>query len=160
MAAVMEERQRTEPTLRSIPAVRMTPVIPTARIPISETWRARLARFSARRKVRVPVTGWGLLARMAPRKTARRTVRLTCLSRKRRTARRGEVFFMGVYVSMPPGAAAAMTFSGVASSLSKRAVSLPSQRTRILSATARSSGSSELTTTIPRPLPASSSILL
>ena len=40
MAEYIVPRERSEPTERSIPPVRITRVIPTATIPMMETWRS------------------------------------------------------------------------------------------------------------------------
>ena len=49
------------PTLRSMPAVRMTRVIPTAMIPISETCRRTSVRLPTSRKIRSPEPERGLV---------------------------------------------------------------------------------------------------
>src|SRR5579871_2300762 len=74
------------PTLRSMPAVRITSVIPTAMIPISETWRRMSVRFPAWRKIRSPAPVRGLV-RIARRTMIRSPKPLCRLLRLRRGGR-------------------------------------------------------------------------
>ncbi len=46
----MPARARSEPTDRSIPAVRMTKVMPTAISPVNDTWRRVFSRLNGFRK--------------------------------------------------------------------------------------------------------------
>jgi hypothetical protein len=50
VAQTMPEKANIEPTERSMPAVRMTKVMPTARIPMKEIWRITLKMLNAERK--------------------------------------------------------------------------------------------------------------
>src|SRR5512132_4267077 len=64
-SAVMQPvRPRTEPTERSMPAVRMTSSWPTAMMPKTATWRERLARLS-------PVRNSSEASVSAPKRTSR-----------------------------------------------------------------------------------------
>jgi hypothetical protein len=46
----MPQKASNEPTLRSMPAVRMTKVMPSAMRPVIDTWRATLKRLIWLRK--------------------------------------------------------------------------------------------------------------
>ena len=54
MAQSTEPSARIEPTERSMPPVRITSVIPTATIPLLETWRSTLERLPGLRKMFTP----------------------------------------------------------------------------------------------------------
>ncbi len=54
MAHSTEPRARIEPTERSMPPVRITSVMPTATIPLLETWRRTLERLPGLRKMFTP----------------------------------------------------------------------------------------------------------
>ena len=49
-----EPRAMVEPTERSMPPVRMTSVMPTATMPLLETWRKTSARLPGLRKMLMP----------------------------------------------------------------------------------------------------------
>ena len=51
VAARAPHRASTEPTDRSMPAVRMTSVMPTAMMALTEVWRSMLSRLSAVKKL-------------------------------------------------------------------------------------------------------------
>ena len=54
MAQSTEPSARIEPTDRSMPPVRMTSVMPTATMPLLETWRSTLDRLPGLRKMLTP----------------------------------------------------------------------------------------------------------
>ena len=64
MAVSVVESARMLPTLRSIPPVRITSVMASEIIPMSDTWRRMSVRLPAWRKMREPSAADGLI-RMA-----------------------------------------------------------------------------------------------
>ena len=95
----------TLPTLRSIPPVRITKVIPSEMIPISETWRRMSVRLPSWKKMREPSCAVGLTITARITRTSK-AIRLGVRNRRDALVRciigAQADFFAGESTSLPP----------------------------------------------------------